>query len=410
MNLTDVVSMLTKCVTEESGPEGMLECLADLTGSIVVFEDMKSLTLSAFPARKGNAGPSLQYLSLKSSPGFKGAGPEPCRITDEYSGETIYRLTATVHDGRDHVGFLSLISDTAPFDEVMLSVLKIAADFFILQAVSDRRLARIELKLTGNFVEDLVFSSNPDHDSIINRAKALDYNITHPHRVLVAEFSDNKKAGGKWQDSGAEITKTTQAKLNQHGGGLFVHKGSELIILCRQKEGDGESGSVRLLAEEIAAEVSSLLKTKLFIGIGSVCETLEDYKNSYLAAKKALEIGEFMITEGQVRSFEQFKAHALFLSTIRPQELQKYAKGQLDKLLEYDRAHKTEFLKTLQEFLYLRNNIEGTAKSINMSVSGLKYRLKKIERIIGAELRDNKVSFDLQLALIILQLFGDYRI
>jgi DNA-binding PucR family transcriptional regulator len=45
-----------------------------------------------------------------------------------------------------------------------------------------------------------------------------------------------------------------------------------------------------------------------------------------------------------------------------------------------------------------------------MSVSGLKYRLRKIERIIGLDLSDYKVSFDLQLALIILQLFGEYRI
>ena len=45
-----------------------------------------------------------------------------------------------------------------------------------------------------------------------------------------------------------------------------------------------------------------------------------------MQAKKALEIGTYMITEGQVRSFEQFKVHALFLSTLKPAELYDYAR------------------------------------------------------------------------------------
>jgi DNA-binding PucR family transcriptional regulator len=117
-----------------------------------------------------------------------------------------------------------------------------------------------------------------------------------------------------------------------------------------------------------------------------------------------------MITEGQVRSFEQFSVHALFLSTLKPAELYNYARSHLGALLDYDEKRGTELVKTLQEFLYLRNNIEKTARTINMSVSGLKYRLQKIEKIIGLELQDYKVSFDLQLALIILQLFGEYKI
>ena len=406
MNLQDIVSGFTKCIIGEASLEGMLECLAEMAGSIAVFEDQKLLTLSASTAGKEKFEAPGQYLSLKSSNGFKGTDALPHSIADEYENTTINRLVAAVSDGAEPLGFLSLLRENAPFEEEALFILKIASDFFALQAVLERKLARIELKFMGNFVEDLIFSGNLDHDSIMNRAKALNYSISQPHRVLVAESQTMRKQSGY----GAELVKIAQAGLNRHSGGLAMYKNNELIILYRQ-EPDGEAWEpAKQLAEEIVEEASSVLKIKLCVGIGNVCAALEDYKNSYLTAKKTLEIGEFMITEGQIRSFEQFKVHALFLSTIKPQELQKYAKSQLSKLLEYDRIHKTEFLKTLQEFLYLRNNIEGTAKSISMSVSGLKYRLKKIEQILGVDLKDNKESFDLQLALIILQLFGEYRI
>jgi DNA-binding PucR family transcriptional regulator len=191
---------------------------------------------------------------------------------------------------------------------------------------------------------------------------------------------------------------------------MAIHKNDEIIMLVRQDNAASPIGPARKLAENIIGAVSPFFKVKLYIGIGNTARELADYQQSYLEAKKALEIGAYMITEGQVRSFEQFKVHALFLSTLKPAELVEYARSQLGALFDYDAQHKTELLKTLQEFLYLRNNVEGTAKNLSMSVSGLKYRLAKIERITGFDLRDYKVCFDLQLALIILQLFGEYRI
>jgi DNA-binding PucR family transcriptional regulator len=191
---------------------------------------------------------------------------------------------------------------------------------------------------------------------------------------------------------------------------MVTHKNDEIVLLVRQAEEKGAIGPAKTLAEEIIADAAAAFRVKLFIGIGRSCSKLPDYHESYLEAKKALEIGAYMITEGQVRSFEQFRVHALFLSTLKPTALYEYARSQLGALLDYDELHQTELLKTLQEFLYLRNSVERTAKSLNMSVSGLKYRLAKIERIMDLDLMDYKVSFDLQLALIILQLFGEYRI
>ena len=410
MDIPYVVSLFTKCINEEATREGMLKCLAELTDSVAVFEDTKSPAQSAAFAGKDKHDALLQNTSLKANPGIGNREEQPRSVSDRNEDIVVHRLDAVVSDGQASLGTLSLLREDIPFTNEEPMILRMASEFFSIQAAQERKLAKIELKLTGNFVEDLVFSNNTDHDSIISRAKALDYNISRPHRVLIAEAEDGRTTAKKNRQSGAELVGAAQAGLNRYSGGLAVYKGAELIILFRQEPSCDGIGPAKQFAEELIEEAARTHALKLFVGIGSECSALEDYKSSYLAAKKALEIGEFMITEGQVRSFEQFKAHALFLSTIKPNELLKYARDQLGKLLEYDAKHKTEFLKTLQEFLYLRNNVEGTAKSINMSVSGLKYRLKKIEKLLGAELKDNKVSFDLQLALIILQLFGEYRI
>lgn len=410
---------LDKCVLEGGDLDGLTEILARSLKCTAVFEDSSFALKAAGFCGTEQPEQLTTYLSLKTCPSMKQAlkaGPLPKQarfITDRYDNWTVHRLVYPVFAGPEQLGFLSLLNVEPPFNESDVLPLKHAANAFAILLSHNKKIAEIELRLKGNFVEDLIKAEPSDFESIMNRAGALSYDITQPHRVLVAEIDNLKQlaahlSGEQVARFKTELVTKIQYIIDQKAHGMASFHGEELILLLQQK--DSSINLSKQLAEELAEEIPRQFKARLYIGIGNSCAALSDFKDSYLTAKKALDIGEFMITEGNVRSFEQFKVHALFLSTLKPEEMFGYAKSQLKPLLDYDEAHKTELIKTLQEFLYLRNNIEGTAKSLSMSVSGLKYRLQKIEQIIGRVLKDNKVCFDLQLALIILQLFGEYKI
>ncbi len=344
-------------------------------------------------------------------------GSRSVRHAYDCAGRTIYRLTCGIRADSGHIGDLSVFRAAEPFSDGDIRAVESAAGFFAAQLLQDKKIAGIELRLKGNFIEDLISTPNPEPDSILKRARALKYDILSPHRVLVAEIENLKQLAGRLGQAPAavpmlklELVKSIQNRLNQSAAGMVTYHNDDIILLVRVGSETRSIDSLKRLSEEIIRFHSDAYNAKMYIGIGSVCLGLPDYAKSYLSAKKSLEIGTYMITEGQVRSFEQFSVHALFLSTLKPAELYNYARSHLGALLDYDEKHGAELVKTLQEFLYLRNNIEKTARTINMSVSGLKYRLRKIEKIIGLELQDYKVSFDLQLALIILQLFGEYKI
>jgi len=417
--ILSVTGALTKRLIGDSGRDGLLTCLSELTGCVVVIEDSEVFTLKVYGGGV-DSNKYAPYLSVRSCGVIKEPKlliDNPCRIfaaEDKHAEIRLCRLVTAVPDGHGRFVFLSLLSSGDMPDAKAAAALSIATDFLSIQTTLDEKVAGIELKLRGNFLEDLLSHSYLDRESILSRAKALDYDITQPHRVLVGTLDTASNNVSRYERDAkryrAELVKLAQTGLDRNEGGMAVFKSGELLILHRQIETDDEAEASKRLAYDITNDITRALGLTVFVGIGSVCKTLEEYRESYQAAKKALEIGNYMITEGQVRSFEQFKVHALFLSTLNPDELVKYAKEQLGGLLEFDALRNTSLVITLQEFLYLRNNIEGTAKSINMSVSGLKYRLKKIEQIIGKDLRDNKVSFDLQLALIIFQLFGEYKI
>ncbi len=329
----------------------------------------------------------------------------------------VYNLEQNIHAGGNYLGHLTVERSQKPFSDAEKNVFKKVTEFVALQLLQDKKIADIELRLRGSFIEDLISTNISDPGSVKKRARAIAYDITVPHRVLVAEIANishvtrhQNQNSTALESFKSELVKSVHNRLNQLSMGMVMHRNNETVMLVRIDANDHSLSSVKSLSEEIINFVYSQYNAQMYIGIGSACFELSDFSKSYHAAKKSLEIGEYMITEGQVRSLEQFSVHALFLSTVKPVELYNYARAHLDKLLAYDKKNGSELLKTLQEYLYLRNNVEKTARSISLSISGLKYRLKRIEKIIGLELNDYKVSFDLQLALIIMQLYGEYRI
>lgn len=396
-------SELVKLLYENKGLDGLSFKLSEFLNCCSVIFDVNGTQLSISISPKID---TEQKMILQQT----------IAVQDSCTVSGLYRLTLPLGFDGKNSGTLSVSRFDTPFSEADRQILQCAAGLICVQLAQDKKVADIELRLKGNFVEDLVFMHYSDPESIMSRARSLNYNVSAVHRVLVAEIESLQQVilhFGNDQEA-AIVFKTAfvhsiQNCLDKTHKGMVMYSKETFILLVQDTAG-GDMSDIKVLAEKIIEDAALQYRAKLYIGIGSRTSGLSDFSKSYIEAKKALDIGEYMITEGQVRSFEKFRVHALFLSTLKPAELYNYARDQLDALLSYDEKHNTDFLKTLQEFLYLRNNVEGTAKSLNMSVSGLKYRLKKIERLIGQDLKDYKVSFDLQLALVILQLFGEYRI
>jgi DNA-binding PucR family transcriptional regulator len=178
-------------------------------------------------------------------------------------------------------------------------------------------------------------------------------------------------------------------------------------MLLQLDSPDSPESVAREMAEKIINLVSrQFLKITLSAGIGSCCTQLADFRYSYKSAQKAIEIGKTLKKEGEVISLEQLGVHALLFGSMDPEDLYDFAARQIGVLLKYDETNQAELIPTLHEFLNHHCNVERTAKSMNISLSGLKYRLQRIEEIIGQNPKDPQISFNLQLALSILQVAG----
>ena len=68
----------------------------------------------------------------------------------------------------------------------------------------------------------------------------------------------------------------------------------------------------------------------------------------------------------------------------------------LQNLLNYDLSHETELAKTLETYLYQRNDINKTAKALHIHRNTLIYRLNKIRDLTEADIDDPSTAWRLQ--------------
>ena len=362
----------------------------------------------------------IPYLPIADSPSFQNnvdfyrQQTRSFEITDQYQDILINRLVGPIIVGQQLLGFVSFLRSGLSFTELEHIAVEHSASVLALEMLKQKEIDAVENRLRGDFIDDLLTENVSDPHSIINRARGLDYDITQPHRVLVLDICNLTQVvqSLKYDEKKifqfkSDLVNIAKSCLKLPFKGMAVTKVDHLIMLIQTNHLDRHNKSIKELAEKIIEQVANRFpKVTLSVGIGSNCVRLTDFFRSYQAAQKAIEIGKALNKRGQIVSLEQFGTHALLFSAFNPSDLSRFASGQIGPLLTYDDAYQSQLLPTLQEFLNNRSNVERTARSMNLSVSGLKYRLQRIQEITGQDPKDPQASFNLQLALNILQLMG----
>ncbi|MHB1405094.1 MAG: XylR N-terminal domain-containing protein [Desulfitobacteriaceae bacterium] len=412
---------LTQCILNGQGIDDITSSLAKLMKCTVVLENRHLEPLSiGIPDRLSAKNHLVPYLPISDSPSFQNNAAfymqqtRSFEITDHYPDILINRLVGPIIVGQQLLGFVSFLRSGLPFTELEHIAVEHSASVFALEMLKQKEIAAVENRLKGDFIDDLLSENFSDPNSIINRARGLDYDITQPHRVLVFDIcnftqvvqslkQDEKKIFQFKND----LVNIVKSCLKHPSKGMVVTKSDHLIMLIQTNHLDSHKKGIKELAEQIIEQVANRFpKVTLTVGIGSNCIQLADFFRSYQSAQKAIEIGKALNKQGQVVSFEQFGAHTLLFSAFNPSDLSRFATTQIGSLLTYDASYQSQLVPTLLEFLNNRSNVERTARSMNLSVSGLKYRLQRIEEITGQDPKDPQASFNLQLALNILQLMG----
>ena len=155
---------------------------------------------------------------------------------------------------------------------------------------------------------------------------------------------------------------------------------------------------IEKLAKSIADTLNSEFFTKVSIGIGKPVDNIKDLARSYKEAQVALEVGKVFDTEKDIISYENLGIGRLIYqlpTTLCEMFLQEVFKnGSLESL---DR----ETLMTIQCFFENNLNVSETSRKLFVHRNTLVYRLEKIRKLTGLDLREFDHAITFKVALMV---------
>ena len=170
------------------------------------------------------------------------------------------------------------------------------------------------------------------------------------------------------------------------------------IVLVKEIKNTVDSKDLEKLARSIADTLSGEFYTRVNVGIGNPVVGVKELARSFKEAQTALEVGKVFDTEKDVINYETLGIGRLIYqlpTTLCEMFLQEvFKRGSLESL---DR----ETLMTIQAFFENNLNVSETSRKLFVHRNTLVYRLEKIKKLTGLDLREFDHAITFKVALMV---------
>lgn len=177
-----------------------------------------------------------------------------------------------------------------------------------------------------------------------------------------------------------------------------ISVGESDVVLVRELKSPVDSRENEKLAKTIVDTAGSEFFVKVVVGIGTVVDTVKDLARSYKEAQVSIEVGKVFDIEKSVINYENLGIGRLIYqlpTTLCDMFLHEvFRRGTLESL---DR----ETLITIQAFFENNLNVSETSRKLFVHRNTLVYRLEKIKKITGLDLREFEHAITFKVALMV---------
>ena len=187
---------------------------------------------------------------------------------------------------------------------------------------------------------------------------------------------------------------------------LFPDKNKDFVISINETDvavvkevHDGmENKSLEKLARSIVDTLSGEFYTRASVGIGTVISNIKDLARSFKEAQIALEVGKVFDTEKVIISYDNLGIARLIYqlpTTLCDTFLREVFKHSSIENLDQ------ETLFTIQKFFENNLNVSETSRKLFVHRNTLVYRLEKIKKLTGLDLREFDHAIVFKIALMV---------
>ena len=257
-------------------------------------------------------------------------------------------------------------------------------------ALNDAKTFYEEKHDRGTFVKNIIMDNILPGDIYI-RAKELHFATDAPRAVFLI-----RQVGHSDVATVDVLTAMFPDKMQD-----FVLSINETdVAVVKQVSGNVTAEDMEKVAQSMEETLKNELRIKTIIGIGTVAEHLRELADSYKEAQTAIEVGKVFDTEKSIMHYENLGIGRLIyqlpttLCEIFLKEV--FKKNSLDSLDQ-------ETLFTINKFFENSLNVSETSRKLFVHRNTLVYRLEKIRKLTGLDLRQFDHAIVFRVALMVRQ-------
>ncbi len=240
----------------------------------------------------------------------------------------------------------------------------------------------------GNFIKNIILDNILPGD-IYLKARELYFNSDVMRTVILIRSTEH-----------------TDISVYDIVQNLFPDKSKDFVIsinendiaLVKETKPGIDPKTIEKLASSIADTISSEFYLHVVIGIGTTVGNLKDLAHSFKEAQTALEVGKVFDTEKTIVSYDNLGIARLIYqlpTTLCETYLREVFKlGSIESL-------DGETLFTIQRFFENNLNVSETSRKLFVHRNTLVYRLEKIKKITGLDLREFDHAIIFKIALMV---------
>lgn len=317
---------------------------------------------------------------------------------------------APILSGRQKVvdGFIVISDPNGQLDQFDLIAVEQTATIAALDLVKQRAVLEAERRLKRDFVEDMLGGGYHSVEAIRARARSLGWDLSGKRVVVLVDLNSFEQYYLAHIGQGEEhfqhikerfLHTVTQVVLEHNPLSILVDRSDSIILLPHFEQETPPSQArreVQALAEPICEQAQEQLDgLTISVAIGGFYDSVAGLRRSYSEAKAAMDVGRKMSRRQSITWYDDIALYVLLDRLAAQPEARRWFEQTISPLIEYDRNNGTELVKTLETYFDANQMLQQAAYQLFIHPKTLKYRLRRIEEILGTD----PFSGDKQLSL-----------
>ncbi len=240
-----------------------------------------------------------------------------------------------------------------------------------------------------NFIKNLLMDNLLPVD-IYNRAKKLNINPRKPRVAFLIETRSRDNEG---------VLETIRSMFAENENDFVAAIDESNIVLVKELKNAEDEQELKQIAGTIADMMNTEVMIQVRVSYGNVASEIRKVSNSYKEAKLAMSVGKIFSSDQNIISYASLGIGRLIYQLPLPM-----CKMFIEEIFK-DKSPETfdeETLTTINQFFENSLNVSETSRQLYIHRNTLVYRLDKIQKNTGLDLRvfDDAITFKIALMVV----------